>query len=185
MNENIEKIIMENEKLIYWGYKNYTENCDPKHREEIFSIANYSLFKAAKAFNPDRAKFSTLYAKVLYNEIQYYYRKERTKRRYCELGDDLSMNEIINGTDNLRIESIIYNSNKEYNPLISIISDENVREIIKNLKPDELKIVMLKYYNPDITQQQIGEILGVRQVQISRKLKKIRIKISAIMKKGN
>lgn len=180
MNTYVEKLVNENQNLIYWGFNKYSENCNCHYREDIFSIANYSLFKTAKAFNPERGiKFSTFYSKVLHNEIGQFYRKQNTKSRNSEYGIDISLSENIKDFENIELESCI--SNERFNPIMPIIMKETVSELIKILNRDEMKIVMLLYNNPKISQREIGEIVGISQAHVSRRINKIRRKIINII----
>ncbi|MCL1934906.1 MAG: RNA polymerase sporulation sigma factor SigF [Defluviitaleaceae bacterium] len=63
--------------------------------------------------------------------------------------------------------------------LIKVTNDENkivdilaLKEIIKNLKPKEREIIMLRYFS-EKTQTEIAKQVGVSQVQVSRIEKKI------------
>lgn len=180
MVTDVEKIVNENQNLIYWGFNKYSENCNPQHKEDIFSIANYSLFKTAKVFNAERGiKFSTLYSKVLHNEIGQFYRKQNTKSRNSEYGIDISLSENIKDFENIELEACI--STEKFNPIKPIIMKETVSEVIKILNRDEIKIVMLLYNNPKISQREIGQIVGISQAHVSRRINKIRGKITNII----
>ncbi len=47
-----------------------------------------------------------------------------------------------------------------------------LKEILRSLKPRERQIIVLRYFK-DKTQQQIGDLLGISQVQVSRIEKKV------------
>ena len=68
----------------------------------------------------------------------------------------------------------------EYNHLVDKIT---LNEIINNLEEKEKKVVILRFYK-EKTQSQVGKILGITQVQVSRiekkVLEKMRLKLEAV-----
>lgn len=68
----------------------------------------------------------------------------------------------------------------EYNSLVDKIT---LSQIINNLNEREKKIILLRFYK-DQTQSQVGKILGITQVQVSRiekkVLEKMRTKLEAV-----
>lgn len=68
----------------------------------------------------------------------------------------------------------------EYNHLVNKIT---LDEIINNLEEREKKVVILRFYKEQ-TQAQVGKILGITQVQVSRiekkVLEKMRLKLEAV-----
>jgi len=71
----------------------------------------------------------------------------------------------------------------EYNHLVDKIT---LNEIINNLEEKEKKVVILRFYK-EKTQSQVGKILGITQVQVSRiekkVLEKMRLKLEAVWEK--
>ena len=68
----------------------------------------------------------------------------------------------------------------EYNNLVNKIT---LKELIDNLEEREKKVVLLRFYKEQ-TQAQVGKILGITQVQVSRIEKKVldkmRLKLEAV-----
>ena len=68
----------------------------------------------------------------------------------------------------------------EYNNLVNKIT---LKELIDNLEEREKKVVLLRFYKEQ-TQAQVGKILGITQVQVSRIEKKVldkmRVKLEAV-----
>ena len=60
-------------------------------------------------------------------------------------------------------------SESEYGKITDIIA---LKEIIKNLKPKERQVIMLRYFR-DKTQAEVAKAVGVSQVQVSRIEKKV------------
>lgn len=71
----------------------------------------------------------------------------------------------------------------EYNHLVNKIT---LDEIINNLEEKEKKVVILRFYKEQ-TQAQVGKILGITQVQVSRiekkVLEKMKLKLEAVWEK--
>lgn len=73
-----------------------------------------------------------------------------------------------NEDERMLIEKI-GNNKDEYNSLVDKIT---LKELISNLDEREKKVVLLRYYKEQ-TQAQVGKILGITQVQVSRIEKKV------------
>ena len=86
-----------------------------------------------------------------------------------------------NENTNKKIELISRIPSKE-NQELKIINKMALNQVINNLNEKERQIILLRYYK-DRTQSQIGEILGISQVQVSRiekrVLEKMRQKLEA------
>lgn len=84
-----------------------------------------------------------------------------------------------NEDDRILLEKIADNKD-EYNSLVNKIA---INEMIENLDEKEKQVVLLRYYREQ-TQAQVGKILGISQVQVSRiekrVLDKMRLKLEAV-----
>ena len=84
-----------------------------------------------------------------------------------------------NSDDRMIIEKIVEDKD-EYNHLVNKIT---LNEIIDNLEEREKEVVLLRFYK-EKTQSQVGKILGITQVQVSRiekkVLEKMRLKLEAV-----
>lgn len=64
-----------------------------------------------------------------------------------------------------------------------LVNNITIKEIIKDLDPREKRVILLRYYKEQ-TQANVGKILGITQVQVSRiekkVLNKMRDKLEAI-----
>ena len=84
-----------------------------------------------------------------------------------------------NDDERMLLEKISDNKD-EYSNLIDKIT---LNELINNLDEREKKVVLLRYYKEQ-TQDQVGKILGITQVQVSRIEKKVldkmRLKLEAV-----
>lgn len=83
-------------------------------------------------------------------------------------------------TDERMLIEKITDEKNEYNQLVDKIT---LDEIINNLEEREKKVVILRFYKEQ-TQSQVGKILGITQVQVSRiekkVLEKMRLKLEAV-----
>ena len=83
-------------------------------------------------------------------------------------------------TDERSLLEKISDNKDEYNNLVDKIT---LNEIINNLDEKEKKVVLLRFYKEQ-TQAQVGKILGITQVQVSRiekrVLEKMRFKLEAV-----
>ena len=84
-----------------------------------------------------------------------------------------------NEDERILLEKIADNKD-EYNSLVNKIA---INEMIENLDEKEKQVVLLRYYREQ-TQAQVGKILGISQVQVSRiekrVLDKMRLKLEAV-----
>lgn len=84
--------------------------------------------------------------------------------------------------DNRKVIDKIITNKDDYEKLLNNIS---LNEIIKKLEPREKKIIILRYYK-ELTQANVGRILGITQVQVSRiekrVLNKMKEKLEAVWK---
>ena len=71
--------------------------------------------------------------------------------------------------DNRKVIDKIITNKDDYEKLLNNIS---LNEIIKKLEPREKKIIILRYYK-ELTQANVGRILGITQVQVSRIEKRV------------
>lgn len=79
-----------------------------------------------------------------------------------------SLNDTI-GDDGAELGDILPTQENEIDMLTDKIA---LKEAIKNLPPQQRKIIVLRYFR-DLSQQQTADILGLSQVKISREEKKI------------
>lgn len=180
-NIYVEKLVNDNIGLIYWGFNMFSEKYPEKYHDDIYSLANYSLYWAAVNYNPDKkVKFSTFYSKILHNEIAKFIRENNTKSRKCEYGDDISLYTPVNDTNNLDIESLLSSKNNDLDDNITV--RDILNELYSRLDDVCKKIVRLRIENPSISQYELSEVVGISQPHVCRKLKEIRKEFNGIVK---
>lgn len=134
----------------------------------------FGLYKACKIFNTNiNCALSTLAYKCMNNEILMYCRKlERHKKL-----NPISLDTIIDDTNRVITLNDIVAEDENIEDLI--IEKYNYQEIIYALKfLSEKDKEILYLYSEGKTQKQIAEIYKVKQPTISRRLKRVYIKIA-------
>ena len=85
-----------------------------------------------------------------------------------------------NTDDNRSLIDKISNEKDEYNVLVNHL---DLKKVIKELNDRERQIILLRYYKEQ-TQTQVGKVLGITQVQVSRiekkVLEKMKVKLEAV-----
>lgn len=88
------------------------------------------------------------------------------------------------GSDDRMLIDKISDNNDEYNKLVD---EMTLKDIINNLDKKEKEVILLRFYKEQ-TQSQVGKILGITQVQVSRiekrVLEKMKLKLEAVWKKA-
>lgn len=110
-----------------------------KHKEEI------SIQEIAKELNVDKEE--VIFAIEAQRPVESIYQEEQ--------GDEKNKRELIS--------KIPSNNNQENN----IVNNMALAQIIENLDSRERQIIILRFYR-DKTQTQVGKMLGISQVQVSR-----------------
>lgn len=110
-----------------------------KHKEEI------SIQEIAKELNVDKEE--VIFAIEAQRPVESIYQEEQ--------GDEKNKRELIS--------KIPSNDNQENN----IVNNMALAQIIENLDSRERQIIILRFYR-DKTQTQVGKMLGISQVQVSR-----------------
>lgn len=119
-----------------------------KHKEEI------SIQEIAKELNVDKEE--VIFAIEAQRPVESIYQEEQ--------GDEKNKRELIS--------KIPSNNNQENN----IVNNMALAQIIENLNSRERQIIILRFYR-DKTQTQVGKMLGISQVQVSRIEKNVLSKI--------
>ena len=143
--------------------------------EDLISIGTIGLIKAINTFRSDRnIKLATYASRCIENEILMYIRKN--SGRSCEMSIDEPLN--VDWDGNELLLSDILGSDEE-SAADEIMHKEEFTEIhraIDSLEPRERKIIILRYGldgNPEMTQKDVADLLGISQSYISRLEKKI------------
>lgn len=208
--EEITKLLVENENLIYSVASKFTKY---KDKEDLFQAGCVGMIEAYKNYDKTKGtKFTTYAYPYIFGEINKYVREDHTiklskdmqkLKTKIETAKNILSQKLMHVpnikelSSYLEIEEEIINSVINYNDPYSIDKeideDTSMHEIIPDkiidydslialkteieyLEEPERTIMIERYYN-DITQTELSKRLGLSQVDISRREKKVLTKL--------
>jgi len=152
-------------------------------KEETYALVNHAFAKAMIEFDITKGTFSTYFMKLARFTILTFYRDHENMIRPAR--KDFMQNKITIYCDSL--DKVIFTS--ESNDICvkdTLGSDDDhsdifIYETLKHLSKIDRKIFTL-YYLQDFIQNEIGEMLGISQVAVSRSLKKSKTSLEVVLK---
>lgn len=126
--------------------------------EDWYDILAIELCKTVMHYNSDRGAISTYFYIRCDSKVKNLYRKSTTKKR--------THNGIVN------LEEHEYNQSGSANYMVEDMREEKLLKELLEENPQDKEMLLLMYQG--YTQQEVGEIIGLSQAQISRRLKKIK-----------
>lgn len=169
-SKNWEDLVKDNMKLVYYVARQIKCAID---YDDLISIGNIGLIKAAKTFDKNKNTFATYAIHCIRNEIYMELRKERKTYGI------LSLNEIIKDCDNESaeyIETIYSDDNTEQDAIKNILLQQVYNHI--NKKSELIKNVFRLYFEENKKQEQVAQDLGISRSYVSeiitKPLKEIR-----------
>lgn len=143
--------------------------------EDLISIGTIGLIKAVNTFDAGkRIKLATYASRCIENEILMHLR--RTSRLKLEVSFDEPLNVDWDGNELLLSDILGTDSDIISRELEEEVDRELLREALVRLSPREKQIVELRFglnNQPERTQKQVADILGISQSYISRLEKRI------------
>ena len=131
------------------------------------------IFDFFKNSNDDFINNLDLLTETNYNNINGDFKGKVFKIRHDEKGNRITFIKILQGS--LKAKDVIkYVDNEEEKVVDNIL----LKEVLGKLEKRERQIIMLRYFE-DKTQSEIGEILKISQVQVSRIEKKVLLKLKS------
>ena len=162
-----EILIERNLRLVAHIAKKY-QNVD-EEMEDLISIGTIGLIKAVSSFDSGKGKLSTYASRCIDNELLMLLRsKKKTSKEvslYEPIGTDKEGNEI-NRLDIIESEQIDVIDRMELAGNL-----KRLGRIMQNLEEREKEIIFLRYglvTGKEITQREIGEMLGISRSYVSR-----------------
>ena len=162
-----EILIERNLRLVAHIAKKY-QNVD-EEMEDLISIGTIGLIKAVSSFDSGKGKLSTYASRCIDNELLMLLRsKKKTSKEvslYEPIGTDKEGNEI-NLLDIIESEQIDVIDRMELAGNL-----KRLGRIMENLEEREKEIIFLRYglvTGKEITQREIGEMLGISRSYVSR-----------------
>ena len=167
--------IMENEMLVL-DHIGLVWHVARKYRntgydlEDLAQEGTIGLIKAAGSFDPSRGTaYSTYAVKCIECEILRYLRKEK-KHRTNSISLDQKMD--VDGSK-ISFKDMVGREDPE---IEMVCEKEALRQRISELDPEDVRLIWM-YYVQEMKQAQIARQLGIGQAQVSRRLKKVMIRI--------
>lgn len=157
-NEEIENLILQNEKLAYSLVNKYFSKVKSFiEYDDLKSTALLGLVKAANTYNIDKQKFSTYAYTVINNEILMLIRTEKKSNRFVSLDNEIDNNitylDIFDTGEDIEVDYIRLQDINKLNKYI-----EQLPEKLK-------KVIRLRL--DGLTQEQIGKELNISQATVS------------------
>ena len=170
-----DRTIRENERLIYYILKNKLNRDDLVYDEDIVQCGRIGIYKAWKSYDHTKAKWSTYMTTCITNEIFMELRRRRNpKNKFYDSCDRLDrvIDDGRGSTCELQDLLIVDDNSFE-----SVISDHEQRwnEIYNSLSLRERSIIY--WLDMEYTQKEIGEMIGTSQSYASRLIKQLKNKI--------
>lgn len=170
-----DKTIKENERLIYYILKTKMNRDDLIYDEDIIQMARLGIFKAWKAYNPEKSAWSTYMTRCVTNEIfMELRRRHNPKNKFYESCDRLDrvIEDGEGGT--CELQDLLKFDDNSYDSVINEY-ERRWNEIYNSLSLRERSIIY--WLDLNYTQKEIGEMMGISQPYASRLITKLRSKI--------
>lgn len=177
-----DRTIRENERLIYYILKNKLNRDDLVYDEDIVQCGRIGIYKAWKSYDSTKAAWSTYMTRCVTNEIFIEFRRRRSpKNKFYDDCDRL--NRIIDDGKGgeCELQNFLSFEDKSFD---DVISDHEARwnEIYNSLSLREKNII--HWLDLNYTQADIGELIGVSQSYASRLIKQLKSKIQKKWRDG-
>lgn len=179
-----EILIERNLRLVAHIAKKY-QNVD-EDMEDLISIGTIGLIKAVASFDASKGKLSTYASRCIDNELLMLLRsKKKTSKEvslYEPIGTDKEGNEI-NLLDIIETEQIDIIDKLEMIEKIRKLSN-----VLSKLEGREKEIIYLRYgleTGKEVTQREIGELLGISRSYVSRIEKRALFKLKREFEKNS
>ena len=166
LTEEQKRLVEENHNLIYWYCHKY--NLDI---EEYYGLFAIELCRAVQLYDPTKSKIATYIIKAFWNKhVNWEKSKKRNKRKANE--DIISIDQDYGAEgEEAKLSDFLTNGKSIEDEIIMIPLSEC------GLNDKLMSVVRLRLENPNLTQREIGDILGIGQVQAGRRLKQAEQKI--------
>ena len=163
------KLIKDNQGLIWSIVKRFVGR--NHETDDLYQIGCMGFIKAIKRFDTSfEVQVSTYAVPYILGEIKKFIRDDgmiKISRSVKELG--IYQDESSDDNDKRElITKIPVDTNQE----LKIINNMALNQVINNLNAREKQIIILRFYK-DKTQTEVGRLLGISQVQVSRMEKSV------------
>jgi len=168
-----EKMIVHNLRLVIYIAKKFENSI--VNIEDLTSIGTLGLIKAVNSFKPSKnIKFATYASRCVENEILMYLRKQSNKNMDISIDDALSVD---SDGNELNLIDILYTDGYEVSRNIEEESEKQILwQSIHMLPKREKDIILMRFGlngQPEKTQKEVADEIGISQSYISRLEKRI------------
>lgn len=143
--------------------------------EDLISIGTIGLIKAVGTYNPEKnIKLATYASRCIENEILMYLRKTSSRRN--EVSFDEPLNTDWDGNELLLSDVLGTEGDMVMKPLEEDVDRTLLFEAVSRLSQRERTIITMRFGldgNPERTQKEVADLLGISQSYISRLEKRI------------
>ena len=170
-----DKTIKENERLIYYILRTKMNRDDLIYDDDMIQMARLGIFKAWKTYDPENSAWSTYMSRCVTNEIFMELRRRRSpKNKFYESCDRLDrvIEDGEGGT--CELQDLLKFDDNSYDSVINEY-ERRWNEIYNSLSLREKSIIY--WLDLNYTQKEIGEMMGISQPYASRLITKLRSKI--------
>jgi len=147
--------------------------------EDLISIGTIGLIKAVNTFKADRKiKLATYSSRCIENEILMHIRKISGQKQ--EMSLDEPINTDWDGNELLLSDILGTDGDTVTGPLEDDVDHQLLREALERLPERERTIMVLRYGlngNPEKTQKEVADLMGISQSYISRLEKRIMLRL--------
>ena len=177
-----DKLIEHNLRLVVFLAKKY-ENTGVD-LEDLVSIGTIGLMKGVKTFSNDKnIKLATYASRCIDNEILMFLRKNKKVKGEVSFEESLSFD--ADGNE-LHLEDVLgTDADIVTRPLEDELNKHLMMEEIGRLNKRDREIIIMRYglfNNPEKTQKEVADLLGISQSYISRIEKKVIKRLKNVVK---
>lgn len=167
------QMVEDNIKLAYSAAHRLIRHT-PLEFEDLLGVCMFGLSKAALNYDPNKGvQFSTFATRVMQNEVFMANRKERKNV------SAIYLEELMDAETGLQWESLMSVDQRLIDDAVATSIDINkaLTSLIPKLKERDRILISLLIQNPELTQKELSEFVGVRRSQVSRDIMRIREEI--------
>lgn len=177
----LEEVYEQYKNSLYGFSKNYFFSFG---YDDAMQIASEALIKAYNTYDPSKYVPFILFLCMVVDQA--FKNQHRSMKRHNRL-DAVSLEEMIfqskSGNEDINIDDILKSNDDTEEAAIRIIQIKSLRNALNMLKPEE-KAMLKSYYYKGMTQGEIGKVLDMGQVRVSRAITRAIQKLRALMEEG-
>lgn len=171
MENTNDEFIIKNMKLVGYAIKRYIKIFPNEDVDDYCQIGYIGLIKAQRTFNVERSSWSSYAIRCIVNEILMYKRKNKKYNNQIYLDDSIKDTD-----ENLTYVDMLSDIDAIDNFIIVDELKRNMLTVLNEQTPKN-KAIIEHYLKTGCKQEELSNIFGVQQAQISRVLKRYKDKV--------